>query len=196
MGWMTKPRDPHFAPALQTERFDLRPLSLWQAWSIGRREWLDDPEVAGAVTGGELRGSQWRLLRLMTRPNGRTKFIYGIYPRDRPDAPPIGVETFRIYNYRTASLAVLIHDRDWWGKGVVHEVRRALISHILASPRVERIHGVVESRNFASIFNYQKLGFTHVGTTHRSSWSTLHQAPADMLTFEMLQENWPAEDSQ
>lgn len=196
MGWMTKPRDPHFADRLMTERFELRPLTLWQAWALGRREWLNDPEVAGAVTGGELRGSQWRLLRLMTRPNGRTKFIYGIFLRDQPDGPPIGVESFRIYQYRSASLAVVIHNRDWWGKGVVYEVRRAIISHLFESPRVERIQGAVEARNFASIFNYQRLGFSQVGTLQQCTWSKLHEEPTDMLTFEMMQEDWPVEGSQ
>jgi RimJ/RimL family protein N-acetyltransferase len=190
MSWLTKPRDPHFDTVLRTQRFDLRPLGLWQVWRLGAAKWLDDPDLANAITAAPLRGSQWRLLRLMTRPNGRTRFCFGIYPQGSDD--PIGVEMVQLRTYRTASLAVLIHDRDWWGKGVVAEARGAVIAHAFDSDRVGRIQGQVDGRNFASIFNYRKLGFAHVGTFHQCSWSVADNAPADFLMFEMMESDWRA----
>ncbi|NKB28994.1 MAG: GNAT family N-acetyltransferase [Rhodobacteraceae bacterium] len=188
MSWINKPRDLHFDQALQTDRFELRPLSLWQAWRLGANNWLDDPELASAITAAPLRGSQWRLFRRMAKPNGRTRFTYGIFPHGSDHA--IGVESVQLRNYRTAHLAVLIHNRDWWGKGVVVEVRGRVIPHLFESDRVGRIQGQVEGRNFASIFNYRKLGFDHVGTFHQCIWSTAEGAPADHLLFEMMEDNW------
>ena len=50
-------------------------------------------------------------------------------------------------------------------------------------------------RNFASIFNYRKLGFAHVGTFHQCSWSVADSAPADLLLFEMMEADWRAKGS-
>ncbi len=188
MSWINKPRDPHFDQVLQTDRFELRPLTLWRTWRLGVAKWLDDPELANAITAAPLRGSQWRLYRLMSKPNGRTRFTYGIFPRGSDQ--PIGVESVQLRNYRTASLAVLIHDREWWGKGVVSEVCGRVIDHLFDSPRVGRIQGQVEGRNFASIFNYRNLGFAHVGTLHQCTWNTAEDVPADQLMFEMMEDDW------
>lgn len=172
---------------LRTERFTLTPLSRPRAFLM-TFPWTKDLDLMRSYTGSGVRRSHWKWYREMTRPNGRTKFVYSIVPHG--ETRPIGMHVMNIKPYRTAYLAVVIKDREWWGKGVVEEVRRALIDHFLEHAPVDRFSSQVNARNFPSIFNYRRLGFDHVGTLHRAQGDPSTGAVSDMLVFELLRENW------
>ena len=93
--------------------------------------------------------------------------------------------------YKSAGAAVFILDREWWGKNVTLETRKAILAHFVCHAGVERFTGHVEARNFASILNYRKLGFKHAGTQHRMAYDEMRQAPVDYLEFELLKEDFP-----
>ena len=174
---------------IESERFRLVPLGRWQAFRL-TYGWTKDSAFMSSYCGSGERRSAWKWYREMIRPNNRTKFVHAIVPRGQRE--PIGVHIVAMRPYRSCLLAVGLHDRDWWGRSVVQEVRTRVIDHIFEHSDVERLYGQVMARNFSSIFNYRQLGFAHVGTLHRLRLDKATGEVQDMLIFEMFREQWMA----
>ena len=174
---------------IESQRFRLVPLNKWQAFRI-TYPWTKDSEFISSYSGSGHSRKRWRWYREMTRPNGRKKFAFAIIPHG--ETKPIGIHNFVLSTYRSCFLAVSIADRSWWGKGVVQEVRTRLIDHVFEHTDTERLHAQVMSRNFPSIFNYRKHGFTHVGTLHRVKIDAATGEIHDALLFEMFRDEWMA----
>jgi len=172
---------------IESERFDLVPLNRWQAFRL-TYPWTRDIEFVTSFTGSGATRSLRGWYREMIRANKRKRFIHAIVPRG--GSVPIGIHTMSMYGYRSCRLGIGIQDRSWWGKGVVQEVRARLIDHIFEHSDVERLHAEVVGRNLPSVFNYQKLGFAHVGTMHRSKSDPVTGQVHDMLIFEMFRDEW------
>jgi RimJ/RimL family protein N-acetyltransferase len=173
---------------LETERFILKPLGRFEAYRIGRRNWNHDPEIMRNLVHSAKPLDPWRWLRKMVWVNGRSKFSHAIVPRDGGE--PIGIHGLTLQKYRSATLVVAVHDRNWWGKKVVAEVRQAVIDHAFEREVVDRLCSTVTARNTASVFNYRKLGFKHVGTLHRAQRDPVSGEVFDTLIFEMLRSDW------
>src|SRR4029079_15799302 len=109
-----------------------------------------------------------------------------IIPKEASD--PIGAEIVNLAGYRSAIFSVALHDKQWRGKGVLLETRAKLINHFVREGGIERFYGIVESRNLASIYNYRRLGFDHVGTWHRHKQDPVSGQVYDMVHFELLRE--------
>lgn len=174
---------------VDSERFHLVPLGRRDAFRLTYR-WTRDSAFMSSYCGSGEPRSPLKWYREMIRPNRHTKFVHAIIPHGQ--AEPIGVHTIALRPYRSCFLAVGIHDRGWWGKGVVQEARRRIIDHVFAHSEVERLSGQVVARNFSSIFNYQTLGFSHVGTLHRVRLDKATGEVQDMLIFEMFRDEWMA----
>ena len=173
---------------LETERFVLRPLGRIEAFRIGRSNWNHDPEIMRNVIYSSKPLNPWRWLRKMVWVNRKTKFSHAIMPRD--GGTPIGIHGMTLQKYRSATLVVAVHDRQWWGRKVVAEVRRAVIDHAFEKKVIDRLCCTVQARNAASVFNYKKLGFKHVGTLHRAQYDPVSGELFDMLVFELLRADW------
>ena len=173
---------------LETERFVLRPLGRIAAFRIGRSNWNHDPEIMRNVIHSSKPLNPWRWLRKMVWVNGKTKFSHAIMPKD--GGPPIGIHGMTLQKYRSATLVVAVHDRQWWGRKVVAEVRRAVIDHAFEKKVIDRLCCTVQARNAASVFNYKKLGFKHVGTLHQAQRDPVSGELFDMLVFELLRADW------
>ncbi|MBL8578057.1 MAG: GNAT family N-acetyltransferase [Mesorhizobium sp.] len=172
---------------IESERFDLVPLNVWQTFRL-TYPWTRDAEFIASFSGSGAPRSPRKWYREMIRPNNKTRFVHGIVPRG--ESAPIGVHSMSIYGYRSCRLGIGIQDRSWWGKGVVQEVRTRLIDHVFEHSDVERLHAQVVGRNLPSVFNYQKLGFAHVGTMHRSKFDPVTGQVHDMLIFEIFRDEW------
>lgn len=170
-----------------TERFRLQPISRWRAFQISYA-WTKDAELIRSYTGSAAPRSPWKWYREMVRPNNRTKFAHAIVPHGQKH--PIGLHFIEMRPYRSAYLAIAISDRDWWGKNAVQEVRASIIAHLFANAPVDRLCTYVRSRNFPSIFNNRKLGFSHVGTLHRAKQDPVSGEVHDFLIFELFRDEW------
>ena len=175
------------AGALETERFLLKPLGRLAAFRISY-PWTKDPEIIRNLTYSSASRSPRRVVPEMTRPDNKRKFSYAIIPKGEHD--PIGMHMVRKGGYRSAIVSVVVHDRSWWGKDVVAEVRGRLLDHFFADGSIQRFQGMVSSRNFPSVFNYQKLGFQHVGTLHRAKADPISGEVFDLLIFELMRDAW------
>ena len=171
---------------LETERFVLRPLNRVQTlWLTSA--WRKDPEILVAFFQSSKPKSLLRCLPVPLLPNNTDRFAFAIHPKGV--ARPIGIDVVNLAGYRSAYFTVAVDDRSWRGRGVVTEVRAKLINHLFANG-IERIFGIVAARNASSIFNYKRLGFSHVGTWHRHRVDPLTGEIFDMVNFELFRDKW------
>lgn len=167
---------------IQTKRFELVPLSRTKAWQL-RRRILSDKELRGLL---ELRHEDpggWRTWRRLRRPNRRTRFYNAIIVQQ--SGAQIGMHAVYFEPYRTAALEVAIFDRNWWGKSVVTEVRKTLLRIVHEAADIQQFTALVHTRNHASILNYHKLGFEHVGTHFSARYDEIRDEPADFVVFSL-----------
>ncbi len=177
------------AARLDTARFSLLPLGALETIRLTaplRR----DPEMLRAIGPSTKPLSLLAWIRRSPVPDNAHRFVFAIVPRDT--ARPIGVHTVRFAGHRSMSCGVMLFDRDWWGKNVVLEARACLINHFFAHAAIDRFEGTVFGRNTASFFNYQRLGFRHVGTWRRQRPDSATGELLDVSMFELLRADWEA----
>lgn len=185
---MRKKINPRLFDRLETERFVLAPVGIIGAIRLYLRS-NDDEEILRQLTHNNkpLSWNQWR--RRAKLPNRRSRFVYDII--DKETGKSIGYHKLQNVKLKSAELSVVIYDRNWWGKTVPIEVRKRLIPHFSKHADIGRFYGYVEARNFASISNYQRLGFKHCGTFHRTKYDAIGEKFVDYLYFELLKEDFP-----
>lgn len=174
---------------IETERFTLR--AVRRDW-LGARSlhWSEDTDFVEGLgwPPGPYKPRQWR--RRFNRPDNRKIFHFAIFPRGTETL--IGAHGVNFTEPGIASLYVGIGDHAWWGKGVVQEVRAALLDFIFDQAGGHRAFGMVHAGNTASIYNYQRLGFRHEGTLRRHRTLARTGEQVDLLAFGMLKEEWQA----
>jgi RimJ/RimL family protein N-acetyltransferase len=176
------------ARPLETERFELRPLNMLQTFQVTNC-WRNDPEIlSGIFVKAGMSPLNW--LRWGPFPDNIARFSFAIIPKSTSSA--IGLHMVKLYEPRSARNVVGIHDRAWWGKGVVLEVRARLMNHFFRHGGVERFCGEAGARNTASIFNYRSLGYDHVGTQHSEKLDPMTGEPVDLMLFEIFRDRWMA----
>jgi [ribosomal protein S5]-alanine N-acetyltransferase len=180
------------AVELSTERFIVRPV---EPVAFARRtfQWTRDRQAMADLTwrvDGWSLYLWWRHLRKFTRKN---RMCHGIWPKG--DDQPIGLHVGS-YDPKTGNITigVFVADRAWWGKGVVLEVRTAVLDDCFGRLGMHRATGWVNARNFASIYNYQRLGFRREAGL-RESLVLLDGTRADQLGFGMLRAEWLSRQS-
>lgn len=182
-----KPPNRVLAAQLETERFVLRPATV--------RELLPDPH--GWRTNRNIyrniyfQSRPMSFLRWLKRgpfPDGDKRFTFAIVPKGT--TTPIGYHVIKLNGWHTASNTVGIHDEAWLGRNVAVEVRAKLMNHFFRHADIGRFSCRIEAGNHPSLFTYRKLGYAHVGTSHRERANPDTGEPIDFLTFEMLKEDW------
>jgi RimJ/RimL family protein N-acetyltransferase len=174
---------------LETDRFRLipvRPLSL----VLPTLHWAEDRDAfvdLGWRSTGWTARRWWRHLRHLTRGS---RMCHGIWPKSGHGC--IGLHMVNASGLsRTAIIGVLIGEKNWWGKGVVTEVRESIVEDCFERLKLERVWAQAHVRNLPSVYNHRKLGFVHEGTL-RSATIAGDGARVDMLVFGMLRAEWSA----
>jgi RimJ/RimL family protein N-acetyltransferase len=178
------------AVELETDRFRLVPIRPW-SMANATWHWTRDTDALADIgwrTTGWTRRRWWRHLRKQTKGDRQ---CHGVWPK--AGGPCIGLHLVSPQpTTRAAAIGVFIAERDWWGKGVVHEIRRAVIDDCFERMNMERVWAQVHGRNLASIYNYRKLGFTHEGTM-RSAEVARDGVRMDVLMYGLLRDEWRAQ---
>ncbi len=189
---MTRPAVTFRAIELKTNRFVLRPI---EPITFARRtfHWTDDVQAFADLTWPTEKWTMWRWWRHLRKFARTNRICHGIWAND--GAVLIGLHLLG-YEPRSGNIniGVLIADRSWWGKGVVPEVRGAILQDCFERLGVHRATGWVNARNFASIYNYQRLGFTREAAL-RDNAVLLNGARTDMIAFGLLRSEWLARQS-
>lgn len=177
------------AITLETERFVLRPVES-RSFSIATFEWTKDAQALAAMNWKSSGWTRWQWWRHLRRFSRKMHLAHGIWPKG--ESRPIGlhITTFD-GGTGNASLGVLIGDREWWGQSVVAESRRAILDDCFGRLGAVRATGNVSSRNFASIYNYQSLGFSKEGVM-RQFYPKAGGGRVDQIVFGLLASEWVA----
>lgn len=171
---------------LETERFLLRRSGRLATFLLTSR-WRRDPELLeGLFLSPRPRSLFWWWFR-GPRPNGRTRFAHAIVAKASGDV--IGLHMVVRQSATSAHCHVGLHDRNWWGKGVVVEVRVRLLSHFFAHG-TERFGATIDARNAPSIFNYRQLGFRVTGSATTFDPDPLTGESRPAVEFELRPEDW------
>ena len=174
---------------LETERFVLKPMGLIETLRV-TNSWRHDPEILAGILQSSKPRSLPHWLLSGPIPRSKNRYAFAIIPKG--EQSPIGAHMVRLHGYRSAFGTVAVHDRSWWGKNVVVEVRARLMNHFFAHGGIERFYGVVDARNASSIFSYRRLGFEHVGTWHRQKQNPVTGDVIDFVNFELFRDKWMA----
>ncbi len=172
---------------IETERFVLRPIRPW-SFAQATFHWTKDKDAFASMTWKTEGWTRWRWFRQLAKVSRKRRLSHGIYLKgsDRP----IGLHIVGLDGRREqATIAVLIGERDWWGETVVAECRRAIIDDCFGRLKLVRLTGFVNARNFASIYNYQRLGFAREGVMRRF-FAAATGGREDQIVFGLLAEDW------
>jgi RimJ/RimL family protein N-acetyltransferase len=181
-----KPPNRSLQTQLQTERFMLRPVRLFEL--VGDPHgWRTNPRIYREIymRPGPMTFGQW--LKDGPFPDGERRFTHAIIHRET--GRTIGYHRVRLRGTTTGSNQAGIHDEAWLGKDVVVEVRARIMNHFFRHG-VERFTAGIYETNHPSIFNYRKLGFRFVGTGIGVRPKPETGQPQGILRFEMLKDDW------
>jgi len=174
---------------LETEHYLLRSLTGEDA-SEAYISWWNDPDVQASL-GFEPRGWDWsHAVRHIQRFDNRRNFHLGIFPKG--ESLPIGFVSVFIEHGNRALTNTVIGNRAYWGRRVVLEVRERIFDFLFDEIGVAKVYGRVESRNFASIFNYKAQGFTCEGVLRQHGLG-IDGKRCDTLMFGLLRDEWKSQ---
>lgn len=172
---------------LETERFYLQRCGRLRAFLL-TRSWRRDPALLEGLFLSPRSHSLLQWWFRGPRPNGRTRFGHAIV--GKASGAVIGLHMVeRPGDGSVAYCHVAIHDRAWWGQGVVVEIRARLLSHFFAHG-TERFVATIDARNAPSIFNYRQLGFRAMGNTSTYDRDPLTGQPRPAVQLELRREDW------
>lgn len=183
-------RPPGRPISLATERFLVRTLTpadasdRWCAWSA-------DPDIMGPLNVPAARMTKDQLARYIASHDSERAHLLGVFTK----AMNQHIGFFMIEHNRlhaTASFNLVIGDKNYWGKGVVNEVRAALLDEFFERHGVEKAYGTPLARNFPAVFNYKAQGWKLEGVMRGQCKSVADGSRLDQYHFGMLREEWRA----
>lgn len=173
---------------METERYLLRSLGPADATDT-YISWWNDAEVQLGL-GHQPRGwGRAEAKRHISNFDNRMRFHLGIFPKQT--TLPIGFIAIFLEPAGCAKTNSVIGNKEYWGQGVVLEVRGRVLRFLFEGLGRHKVFGKVDGRNFASIFNYKAQGFTCEGVL-REELIAPDGSRHDQLYFGLLREEWRA----
>lgn len=176
--------------SLTTERFLVRsatPADASERWC----DWSGDPDIMGPLNVPARRMTKDQLARYIAGFDNDRGYLIGVFTKAM--AQHIGffmVETNKLH--ATANFNLVIGDKHYWGKGVVNEVRAALLDEFFDRRGVEKAYGTPLARNFPAVFNYKAQGWRLEGVMHGQCKSVSGGSRLDQYHFGMSRDEWRA----
>lgn len=173
---------------LETDNFILRSMA---AADVDERfvGWFADPTVMEHVA-LPMNLSGEHLRRFAAGFDNRSTFLLRIHAR--PNDLPVGYYRVWCYvHYGYAKTAVVIGERDYWGRRTVLETRARLLDFLFDDLRLHKVTGAVYTRNMAAVFNYKVQGFRCEGILREQERSRDGRW-LDVYLFGLLQREWKA----
>ena len=175
---------------LETERFKLRSLSIADATDT-YISWWNDAEVQEGL-GGKPRGwGKVQAQRHIAKFNNRNNFHLGIFCKE--DELHIGFIAVFLEAAQVAKTNSVIGNKEFWGQGVVLEVRDRVLQFLFEDLETFKVVGQVDARNISSVFNYKAQGFSTEGVL-RQQITAADGTRHDQIHFGLLREEWQANE--
>jgi len=175
---------------IETARFLLRSLTPDDVTDT-YVSWWNDSEVQAGLNARPRHWDQQRARQHVAQFDNKTKFHLGIFCKDT--GRMIGFyAAFPNPNTNVASHNIVIGEKDYWGKGVVQEVRPPMLAFLFFGMGMVKVKAEVLGRNYPSIFNNKKLGFTCEGILRKERVHYSGVGRIDVFLFGLLREEWEA----
>jgi RimJ/RimL family protein N-acetyltransferase len=175
---------------LETERFrlrSLRPVDASERW-LG---WLKDPDVMHPTNAPVRHMTRSELARYIGGFDNYARYLLGFF--DKAGGLHIGFAWIDVDRpHDTATFNMIIGEKSFWGRGVVNEIRAALLDYFFDELGMAKICGGPLSRNIPMIFNYKAQGWIYEGTLRGHFKSVVDGSRLDQLRFRFLAHEWRA----
>ncbi len=175
---------------LTTERFLVRslvPADACDRWC----DWSADPDIMDPLNVPVRRASKDELMRYIARFDNDIGYLMGVFTKAM--SLYIGFYMIEVNKmHATANVNLVIGDKTYWGKGVVNEVRAALLDEFFERRGVEKAYGTPLARNFPAVFNYKAQGWRLEGVLRGQCKSVVDGSRLDQYHFGMLRDEWRA----
>ncbi len=151
--------------------------------------WFNDPELAASANLPRV-ADRDQCVRWAAGIERSGNLILAI--RSKTEERAVGF--FLVFLDRANALArtaVILGERDHWGRGVVLECRSALLDFLFERLGVHKVWGRVNTRNLPSVFNYKAQGFAVEGVLRRYAPDPAG-GRADQYLFGLLRREWRA----
>lgn len=153
--------------------------------------WMADPEVMLGLNMPPRRMSRGQSVHYAMSFDNLSKSM--LIVRDRSNGQKIGMFTISFRPvHQVAETAVVIGNKEYWGKNVVVEARGAILKFLFEEVGVHKVVGLPHGRNMSSIFNYQAMGFTCEAVLREQMASVNGEERLDQLMFGLLRSEWEA----
>ncbi|GLQ35458.1 hypothetical protein GCM10007939_17410 [Amylibacter marinus] len=178
-----KETDRYLHQTLETERLRLVICSKKVAQNLARH-WQNSEDIRRNLMMNTQGYSNLQWQRKMKWPDRHSIFYHALVPKEIGKA--VGLHQVILAESGTIDMAVVIHAQEWWGQDIYFEARQKIIQHFAQSDRVMRFSGKCLDRNFASIYNYKRLGFRSVGFVQKSYLDRKAQQHLGVCLFEKM----------
>lgn len=121
----------------------------------------------------------------------RRRIVWAVFAKVTQDVNiHIGNISLQSFNYvsRSAEFAVVIGEKEFWGKGYAVEALRLLISHGFNKLNLERIWTGTASNNIGMQKVAKKLGMKKEGTFKKAMF--LNGEYVDVFNYGILKDDW------
>jgi ribosomal-protein-alanine N-acetyltransferase len=148
-------------------------------------QWLNDPEVSEQNSHGRFPNSQAKARKYFDRVSRSDSIIVlAIVAKDGDQH--IGNICLQDINWinRSAELAILIGEKDFWGKGIAEEASKLLMKHGFNELNLHRIHCATTEKNIGMQKLAVKLGMKEEGRQREVFFK--HGEYLDFLTYGIL----------
>ena len=145
---------------LRSEKYYLKNLGI-NAATERYLSWMHDLEVSKTLEVDGLAQTIETIKDYIKRHDNKTKFLFGIYTNKN-----IHIGNFSItlnIDHQRATIGVMIGDKNYWGKGVVNEMRSLIIDWLFYKKGMNKIEAGPMSINYPAIFNFTKQGWQNEG---------------------------------
>ncbi len=150
------------APTIRTERFIIRPFKdadakLWQSWDVDPEIQAHTPEPINEPQ--DIAEQHEYIKECEEEEDG---YYWSIEAKTGPTIGTVALTDINEH-HKLAEIAILIGDKDYWGKGVATEVVTAVINFAFYELGVVRISAETEAGNIAVSKVLEKVGFIQDG---------------------------------
>ena len=170
---------------IQTDRFEVVTL---QRDMVDDRfmEWVKQPPIRSQFPDFAKQGSVEKLRALIENLTA-SKWNFLII-RERTTGRAIGFLVVTSGPSNSVTTHHALGDRRWWGKGVIHEARAALIE-TLFQLGVHKIVGLPRASSRSAVSTYRDQGFVQEGVL-RDRYDNSDGTYEDAIAFGLLREDW------
>jgi RimJ/RimL family protein N-acetyltransferase len=126
--------------------------------------WFMDQEITKYNSHGLFPQTEKDLENYFKSIDDAKQLVLSIHEKDT--ARHIGNISLQRFDWinRSAEFAVIIGEKDWWGKGVCTEAAKVLFKHAFEKLNLHRIWSGTADPNYGMRKVFHKLGMSHEGT--------------------------------